>query len=96
MMPPRLLTDDEAVAMAVGLRLAATRQLTDGADTTIRALAKLERVLPAALRERVDAPSERHWYLLCWDLYRDGWRTFVRTGCDRVCCEHACTAQQKR
>ncbi len=54
-MPPLLLTDNEAVAMAAGLRLAATRQLTDGADTTIRALAKLERVLPAALRERVNA-----------------------------------------
>ncbi|MFG1941979.1 helix-turn-helix transcriptional regulator [Nonomuraea sp. NPDC048826] len=53
--PPLLLTDEEAVAMAAGLRLAATRQLTDGADTTIRALAKLERVLPAALRERVNA-----------------------------------------
>ncbi|MEU8397954.1 WYL domain-containing protein [Nonomuraea sp. NPDC048892] len=145
--PPLLLTDDEAVAMAAGLRLAATRQLTDGADTTLRALTKLERVLPAALRERVNAlatavrpsrtgprtgagpgteaassarpgvsptvltdlalacrdhertrfthispsasgpsprhvephhlaPSERHWYLLCWDLDRDDWRTF--------------------
>src|SRR5690606_7829907 len=53
--PPLLLTDEEAVAMAAGLRLAATRQLTDGTETTIRALAKLERVLPAALRERVNA-----------------------------------------
>ncbi|MCF6470997.1 YafY family transcriptional regulator [Nonomuraea sp. MG754425] len=53
--PPLLLTDDEAVAMAAGLRLAATRRLTDGTDTTIRALTKLERVLPAPLRERVNA-----------------------------------------
>ena len=22
------------------------------------------------------APAERHWYLLCWDLERDDWRTF--------------------
>ncbi|WP_249353791.1 WYL domain-containing protein [Microbacterium sp. 2FI] len=21
-------------------------------------------------------PAERHWYLLCWDLDRDDWRTF--------------------
>ncbi len=29
------------------------------------------RVEPHAL-----APAERHWYLLCWDLERDDWRTF--------------------
>jgi predicted DNA-binding transcriptional regulator YafY len=22
------------------------------------------------------APADRHWYLLCWDLDRDDWRTF--------------------
>jgi predicted DNA-binding transcriptional regulator YafY len=129
--PPLPLTDDESVAMATGLRLAATRHLAGDADTTTRALAKLERILPAALREQVNAlaaavrpatlrtgsavssgvlaalalacrdrervrfahpsrsgpssrqvephhlvPSERHWYLLCWDLDRDDWRTF--------------------
>ena len=130
--PPLLLTDDEAVTMAIGLRVAATQQLTGGADVTLTALAKLEQVLPSALRRRVNAlvasarparigdgpavsptvlgelalasrdgervrlryvdrngaesirrvephvlsPADRKWYLLCWDLDRDDWRTF--------------------
>src|SRR6478752_6296133 len=130
--PPLLLTDDEAVAMAIGLRVAASHRLLSGAETTVTALAKLEQVLPAPLRRRVNAlaetvqptgiragaavssellgelalatrdhervrftytsasgeamtrrvephalaPAERHWYLLCWDLERDDWRTF--------------------
>ncbi|HTE62259.1 MAG TPA: WYL domain-containing protein [Solirubrobacteraceae bacterium] len=130
-LPPLLLTDDEAVTMAIGLRLAATQALTDGGDTTLTALAKLEQVLPPALRRRVNAlaatvqpmrrdrpavdaellaslalacrdterirfhytaaggvesdrlvepyslvPADRHWFLLCWDLQREDWRTF--------------------
>ncbi|WP_347346441.1 YafY family protein [Microbacterium sp.] len=130
--PPLLLTDDEAVAMAIGLRVAAEQRLIGGPETTLTALAKLEQVLPAALRRRVNAladavqpagirtgaavspavlgelalavrdhervrfsytsatgavtsrrvephalaPADRHWYLLCWDLDRDDWRTF--------------------
>lgn len=129
--PPLLLTDDEAVTMAIGLRIVATQQLAGGTDLTLTALAKLEQVLPAALRRRVNAlaasvqptpvrtgptispivlgelalaardhervriryvdregvesirrvephtlaPSERNWYLLCWDIERDDWRT---------------------
>jgi predicted DNA-binding transcriptional regulator YafY len=131
-LPPLLLTDDEAVAMAIGLRVAAAQRLVSGPETTITALAKLEQVLPAPLRRRVSAlaeairpagvragaavsseilgdlalacrdhervrftytaasgavtrrrvephtiaPADRHWYLLCWDLDRDDWRTF--------------------
>ncbi len=130
--PPLLLTDEEAVAMAIGLRVAATQRLLGGPDTTLTALAKLEQVLPADLRRRVNAlaevvqpvgvargsvvspailgelalairdrerirfaytsasdaasirrvephtlsPADRHWYLLCWDLDKDDWRTF--------------------
>lgn len=54
-LPPLLLTDDEAVATAIGLRLAATQALADGADTTLTALAKLEQVMPPAIRRRVNA-----------------------------------------
>ncbi|SEQ72242.1 helix-turn-helix transcriptional regulator [Microlunatus flavus] len=51
--PPLQLDDDDAVAIAVGLRLAAA---TPGlADQASLALAKLERVLPWRLRGRVDA-----------------------------------------
>ncbi|NRG42978.1 WYL domain-containing protein [Rathayibacter sp. VKM Ac-2804] len=53
--PPLLLSDDEAVAVAVGLRLAADEGLADGERTTLSALAKFEQVLPGALRERVNA-----------------------------------------
>jgi predicted DNA-binding transcriptional regulator YafY len=130
--PPLLLNDDEAVTMAIGLRVAATQQLIGGPEVTLTALAKLEQVLPSALRRRVNAlaasvvpqrlgegavvspvvlgelalasrdgervrlrytdgagadsirrvephvlaPSDRKWYLLCWDLDRDDWRTF--------------------
>lgn len=139
-LPPLLLSDDEAVAIAIGLRLAATQRLVGGAETTLTALAKLEQVLPRPLRERVNAlaatvrptgvgagtgaspevlselalscrdhervrfrytsadevvtqrhvephylaPSDRHWYLLCWDLDRDDWRTFRIDRLDRV------------
>ena len=54
-LPPLLLTDDEAVTMAIGLRLAAGLGLADGETTTLSALAKFEQVLPAALRQRVAA-----------------------------------------
>lgn len=130
-LPPLLLTDDEAVTMAVGLRVAATQQLIGGPEVTLTALAKLEQVLPGPLRRRVAAlaeavqptrlgaepvvspavlgeialaardherlrlryrdrndvdsvrrvephvlaPGGRNWYLLCWDLERDDWRT---------------------
>jgi predicted DNA-binding transcriptional regulator YafY len=130
--PPLLLTDDEAVAMAIGLRVAASGRLVAGPETTVTALAKLEQVLPAPLRRRVAAlaetvqpaglaagapvsgdvlgelalatrdherlrfsytsaseevtrrrvephalsPADRHWYLLCWDLDKEDWRTF--------------------
>jgi predicted DNA-binding transcriptional regulator YafY len=130
--PPLLLTDEEAVAMAIGLRVAASQRLVSGPETTLTALAKLEQVLPGPLRRRVAAlaetvqpaglaagaavsgevlgelalacrdhervrftyeaasgevtrrrvephalaPADRHWYLLCWDLDRDDWRTF--------------------
>src|SRR5690554_2013842 len=54
-LPPLLLTDDEAVTMAIGLRVAATQGLVDAQVTTLTALAKLEQLLPAALRSRVTA-----------------------------------------
>ncbi len=56
-LPPLLLTDDEAVALAIGLRLVASQRLVSGSEDTITALAKLEQVLPAPLRRRVNALS---------------------------------------
>lgn len=131
-MPPLLLDDEEAVAIAVGLRSAATQAIGGIEEASVRALAKLEQVLPSRLRYRVGAlsgatvpivtwsgpavepsalttlsvaianrervrfayvgadrsESRRHvephrlvshgrrWYLLGYDLERDGWRIF--------------------
>ena len=128
-LPPLLLDDDEAIAVAIALRTAAGG-LADLGETALRALVKLQQVLPARLRHRVaafqmdtvdtyDGPvvdndvltavatasrdhqrlrfdyrrhdgSEslrqaephrlvvwgRRWYLVAWDLDRDGWRSF--------------------
>jgi predicted DNA-binding transcriptional regulator YafY len=54
-MPPLLLDEEEAVAVAVGLRTAASVGVTGIEETSLRALAKLEQVLPARLRRRVSA-----------------------------------------
>jgi predicted DNA-binding transcriptional regulator YafY len=54
-MPPLLLDDDEAIAIAVGLRTAARASVTGIDETAVRALVKLEQVLPAHLRRRVAA-----------------------------------------
>jgi predicted DNA-binding transcriptional regulator YafY len=54
-LPPLLLDAEEAVAVAVGLRTAATVGVTGIEETSIRALAKLEQLLPVGLRRRVNA-----------------------------------------
>ncbi|MFS8584669.1 MAG: WYL domain-containing protein, partial [Acidimicrobiia bacterium] len=54
-MPPLLLDDDEAIAIAVGLRTAAGSSVTGIEETALRALVKLGQVLPAHLRRRVSA-----------------------------------------
>lgn len=57
-LPPLLLDDDEAVAVAVSLRTAASQAVTGFEETALRALAKLEQVLPARLRERTAAVAQ--------------------------------------
>ncbi|GLZ05236.1 DNA-binding transcriptional regulator [Actinomadura sp. NBRC 104412] len=54
-LPPLLLDDEEAVAVAVGLRTAAGGTIAGVEETSQRALAKLEQVLPDRLRRRVNA-----------------------------------------
>ncbi|WP_329564136.1 helix-turn-helix transcriptional regulator [Kitasatospora sp. NBC_01266] len=54
-MPPLLLDDDEAVAVAVGLRTAANGSVAGIEETSLRALAKLLQVLPTRLRGRVES-----------------------------------------
>jgi predicted DNA-binding transcriptional regulator YafY len=54
-LPPLLLDDEEAVAVAVGLRTAANGSVAGIEETSVRALAKLQQVLPSRLRRRVTA-----------------------------------------
>jgi predicted DNA-binding transcriptional regulator YafY len=130
-MPPLLLDDEEVVAVAVALRATAGAGVTGIEEASLRALVKLEQMLPSRLRHRIDAvrtatvsipgsgpnvapavlsaiagairASERlrldyvdhdgrqtrrtteplrlvvwgrRWYLLAWDVDREGWRTF--------------------
>lgn len=133
-LPPLLLDDEEAVAIAVGLRNATDSAVTGIEEVAVRALAKLEQVLPDRLRRRVAAVHEnvvplrwrssddtaidpstlallaqacrdseevrfsyvrrdgeqldrliephavvsagRRWYLVAFDVRRDGWRSF--------------------
>ncbi|MEV0317163.1 YafY family protein [Streptomyces sp. NPDC050658] len=52
-MPPLVLDDEEAVAIAVGLRAGAGHAVEGIEEASVRALAKLEQVLPSRLRHRV-------------------------------------------
>jgi predicted DNA-binding transcriptional regulator YafY len=54
-LPPLLLDDDEAVAVAVALRSSSAGGVAGIEETAIRALVKLEQVLPPRLRRRVNA-----------------------------------------
>ena len=54
-LPPLVFDDDEAVAVALGLRAAAGAAIGGIEDTSVQALAKIEQVLPHRLRRRVSA-----------------------------------------
>jgi predicted DNA-binding transcriptional regulator YafY len=132
-LPPLVLDDDEAVALAVGLQTAAQAPVAGLAEASVGALAKVAQVMPPRVRRRVEAlramtvtsawsgggPSVdaatltavaqacrdterlrfayssasgtrtsreveparlvalgRRWYLVAYDLGRQGWRSF--------------------
>ena len=54
-LPPLLLDDEEAVAVAIGLRTGASGSVAGIEEASLRALLKLEQVLPSRLRRRVAA-----------------------------------------
>lgn len=54
-MPPMLLDDDEAVALALALRMATSASVGGMPEASVRALLKLQRLLPSRLRERVES-----------------------------------------
>lgn len=57
-LPPLLLDPDEAVAVAVCLRLAAGGSVAGMGESALRALSKLDQVLPVRLRSQVAAVHE--------------------------------------
>lgn len=54
-LPPLVLDDEEAVAIAVGLQAAAQGGVTGIAESSVRALGKVAAVMPPRLRKRVEA-----------------------------------------
>jgi predicted DNA-binding transcriptional regulator YafY len=57
-LPPMMFTDDEALALSVGLLAARRLALSEAAPAAASAQAKLERIMPANLKRRVRAVSE--------------------------------------
>jgi predicted DNA-binding transcriptional regulator YafY len=57
-LPPLLLDDDEAIAVALSLRSAATHSVAGIGEASMRALARLEQVLPSRLRDRAMSVSQ--------------------------------------
>jgi predicted DNA-binding transcriptional regulator YafY len=53
--PPLLLEDDEAVAVVIGLRTGAVGSVAGIEESSLRAMNKVEQVLPSRLRHRVAA-----------------------------------------
>lgn len=57
-LPPLMFTNDEALAISLGLLASESIGLVDGLQAVQAARAKLERVLPASIRARVRAVAE--------------------------------------
>jgi predicted DNA-binding transcriptional regulator YafY len=54
-LPPLLLDDDEALAVAIALQIAAAGTVSGVEESSLRALVKLGQVMPARLRRRTEA-----------------------------------------
>ncbi|MEU6713789.1 YafY family protein [Nonomuraea sp. NPDC046802] len=54
-LPPLVIDDEEAVALAVGLQAAAQSAVEGIAESSVRVLAKVVQVMPTRLRHRIDA-----------------------------------------
>lgn len=54
-LPPLMLEDDEALAVAIALRTAAAGTVSGVEEAALRTVVKLEQLMPARLRHRIDA-----------------------------------------
>jgi predicted DNA-binding transcriptional regulator YafY len=78
-LPPLVVDDDEAVAIAVGLQAAAHGAVEGIADSSVRALAKVLQVMPTRLRRRVEALAAMT-VPASWDAADQGTRARVDPG----------------
>ena len=81
-LPPLLLDDEEAVAIAIGLRTAASGSIAGIEETSVRALAKLQQVLRGCATG--SAPSGR----TCSGCHRPARRWIRRTVIASACRDH--------
>lgn len=88
-LPPLLLSDDEAVAVAIGLRSAVDGSVTGMEESAVSTLAKLDQILPAHLARRVRAVHESTTSML-WS----GQRPTVDAA-HLVLLANACSAQER-
>lgn len=58
-LPPLLLSDEEAVAIAVGLRTAASGAVQGMEETAVQSLTKVLALMPPRLRHRIDALADQ-------------------------------------
>jgi len=85
-LPPLLLDDDEAVAVALGLRTSASGGISGTEEASVRALLKLEQVLPPRLRHRVAA---LHAFILPLETRRPGVDANLLSVIAGACRDHA-------
>jgi predicted DNA-binding transcriptional regulator YafY len=91
-LPPLMLTEDEALAVTLGLLAAQRLGLAGPVPAVEGALAKIERVLPVALRERVHAVQET----VALDLAPAGPQAALSAAADRVAALSAAAYRGRR
>src|SRR6266852_223212 len=90
-LPPLMFTEDEALAMTLGLLAARRLGLAVAAPAIEGALAKVDRVLPATLRERVQAVQEMlrrpsvPSIPMAWSTMQDCGTRLATAICARIC-----------
>ncbi len=85
-LPPLLLDDEEAVAVAVSLRLAAGGTVAGASEAALRTLTKLDQVMPPRLRAEVRAIAAATQVLPGSEVEVDG---EILLDCARACRDHA-------
>jgi predicted DNA-binding transcriptional regulator YafY len=89
-LPPLLLDDDEAVAVAISLHTAAVSSVAGLEETSLRALTKLQQMLPSRLRHRVSAFHTTTVPLTGPGLAADSVDPDLLTAVAAACRDHRC------